>query len=268
MNHLAGKFGWFEHVSHDPTRACRFYESLFDWNSEAMTVAGAPYRMIYNGHAAIAGMRAAADLEHAQWIGHVTVDDLDSACRSARSAGARILSAPGADTVRGLSAQLADPWGARIALSQPAHGERPDEPAVALGDWYWHELWTPDEMGALAFYQRVLGYGHETLQMGGSGSGAYYILKKNGVSRAGMTRARRADVHAAWLPYVAVEDCDGCAARAQRLGGRLLSAPRDAPGIGRVALLSDPLDAAIAVIRPEERVEVREQEALNEAAAA
>ena len=54
-----------------------------------------------------------------------------------------------------------------------------------------------------------------------------------------------------WLPYVAVADCDSTVGTAASLGGEVLSAPEDIPGVGRSAIVMDTSGAAIAVIAPQ-----------------
>jgi uncharacterized protein len=70
------------------------------------------------------------------------------------------------------------------------------------------------------------------------------------VMRAGLMQSVEPKAQPLWLPYVAVDDCDTVAARARKLSGQVVSAPQDVPGIGRFAILVDPLGAAIAVMRP------------------
>jgi predicted enzyme related to lactoylglutathione lyase len=57
-------------------------------------------------------------------------------------------------------------------------------------------------------------------------------------------------VPAHWLAYVTVEAVDETAARAASLGGRIVALPFDVPGVGRVAVLVDPLGATIGLFKP------------------
>ena len=52
-----------------------------------------------------------------------------------------------------------------------------------------------------------------------------------------------------WMIYFTVDDCDGDAARAKSLGGKIVVPPMDIPNVGRFAVLSDPAGAAFAVIK-------------------
>jgi predicted enzyme related to lactoylglutathione lyase len=266
MAHLPGKFAWFEHSSNSPAKARKFYEPLFNWNTESMPMDHERYPMIFNGSQRIGGYRAAAEGARSQWIAYLSVHDLDGSFAAALAAGARAIARPAQRGPVGHCAHIADPSGAVLSLWESSQGDRPDADATARGDWYWNELWTDDPIRALAFYQRVFGYGHDTMQM--SAHGTYYLLKKDGVSRAGMIRSADRRAPSMWLPYVCVDDCDATAHKACQLGGEVLSAPRDVPGIGRHAVLADTLGAAIAVIRPEPAVNAQAQAAITEATAA
>ena len=248
MNTLPGKFVWFEHVSSDSRKARRFYEPLFNWHTESMPMGSTRYPMILNGNQGIGGYVDDPSVARPFWLGYVSVDDVDASYQSALAAGARAVSAPQDFPPVGRGATVADPSGAVFALWRSTDDDRADTAQAPSGGWCWNELWTRDDTGALAFYQRVLGYTHDTMDMGPAGT--YYVLKKNGVSRAGLMRSTQPKAPSMWLPYVAVDDCDATSSKVRHLGGQVLSAPQDIPGVGRFAVFADPVGAAIAVIRP------------------
>ena len=53
-----------------------------------------------------------------------------------------------------------------------------------------------------------------------------------------------------WKVYLAVDDCDATAARAEAEGGKVLKAPADIPGTGRFAVLADPQGARFGILQP------------------
>jgi predicted enzyme related to lactoylglutathione lyase len=54
-----------------------------------------------------------------------------------------------------------------------------------------------------------------------------------------------------WLPYFAVDDCDGATEKARSLGGHGIVPAMDIPNVGRMSVLADPQGATFAVIRLE-----------------
>jgi hypothetical protein len=51
-----------------------------------------------------------------------------------------------------------------------------------------------------------------------------------------------------WGCYVTVDDVDARADQAKRIGGQVLVAPTDIPGVGRFAVIQDPQGAMISLI--------------------
>ncbi|MFZ2652183.1 MAG: VOC family protein [Burkholderiaceae bacterium] len=252
MSYLPGKFVWFEHQSTDTARAARFYEALFGWRTEAMPMGAQNYSMIMNGSNGIGGYSKCEAGAPNRWMAYMSVSSVDASFAAAQRAGAKSLMPPTDFGPVGRGAALADPTGAVFSLWKSAQGDRPDATETPPGDWVWNELWTGDPSKALAFYEGVFGFSHESMDMGPGGS--YTLLKMDGVHRAGMAQSVNAAAASMWLPYVEVSDCDASAAKADECGGQLLSAPADIPGVGRFAIVADPLGAAVAMLRSTQRV--------------
>ena len=242
---LPGKFVWFEHLSADPRRAQAFHGEVFGWKVEAFGGAGG-YEMITVGDAMIGGYEASS-AGPARWRSAVSVADVDAAAAAAVAGGGTLVEAPADAPGIGRLARIADPDGAELALFHNQIGDPPDGDAP-VGGWVWNELHTPDPARALAFYARVVGFTHRSLDMGPAG--AYHIISKDGVDRGGVTHHLPAGAPAHWLPYVRVDDPDATAARAARLGGAVRMGPEDIPGAGRAAVLADPTGATLAILRP------------------
>jgi predicted enzyme related to lactoylglutathione lyase len=119
------------------------------------------------------------------------------------------------------------------------------------GRFIWYELITTDLDGASGFYEKVVGWTHE--DMTGAGM-TYRMVKANGDGVGGMLiippEAKAMNAPPSWAGYVAVDDCDAAADKLGRLGGQVIRAPDDIPGIGRFAVVADPHGAVFAIMTP------------------
>jgi uncharacterized protein len=118
--------------------------------------------------------------------------------------------------------------------------------------WFvWYELMTSDAAAAKAFYSAVIGWTTEDWPM----PGMTYTLLRVGESQVGglMTmpsEAGAAGMRPCWIGYIGVDDVDAAAAKAQRLGGKIIAAPTDIPNVGRFAVVTDPQGAAVNLFKP------------------
>jgi predicted enzyme related to lactoylglutathione lyase len=246
--YLPGKFVWFEHLSGDIPKAQAFYAALFGWGGGNMPMGAEPYPVIKNGEQGIGGYRKGPSHVASHWVAYLSVPDVDAAFKSATAAGCRALLQPTDFGPVGRAAALKDPTGATFALWKGAQGDPADAERPPIGGWFWNECVSQDEKKALAFYETQFGYTHEAMDMGPMGT--YYVLKKDGVPRAGVMKAMDPKSPSMWLPYVAVKDCDATAKKAATIGGQVVVVPRDIPGVGRFAVAVDTTGAAIAFITP------------------
>jgi predicted enzyme related to lactoylglutathione lyase len=249
MSQLHGKFVWFEHMSGDTVRARKFYDALFGWHTELTPMGGTePYPLIMNGNQGIGGFRTAPPGAPSLWMSYLSVPDVNAAHAAALAAGAKSLMPPTDFPPVGRGATLADPTGAVFSIWTSAQDDRADAEKTPVGDWHWNELMTPDEKKALAFYEGVFGYTHDSMDMGPQGT--YYLLKKGEVMRGGLMRAPMPATPPLWMPYVAVADCDATAAKAGSLGAQVIVPPTDIPNVGRFAAIIDAQGACIAFMKP------------------
>lgn len=246
MQLLPGKFVWYEYQSNDIPAARRFYEGLFGWHTEMMPMGDERYPLLMNGSIGIGGFTAPAPGVSPQWRSYLSVADVDASYRLAVAAGARTIQGPTDYGVVGRSAVVQDPTGASFALWTSAQGDQPDVPQAPPGSFCWTELSTGDARRALAFYERVIGYGHETMNMP---QGQYHLLTKDGQQRAGLMQCAEANAPVQWLPYVAVASAEDTLALSERLGATRLMPLHDVPDVGRMGMLRDPQGAQIAFIQ-------------------
>jgi len=145
----------------------------------------------------------------------------------------------------GRIARIADPQGAEICLMTRVQDDPPDGKYATQGQFFWNELHTTDPTKATTFYEKVVGYTHESMPSDG---GAYHVLSSNGMGRGGVTATDSTTPQ--WIPYVFVDDVDATMARVAKLGGTVNVPATDIPGIGRYGTLADPTGARLAVMKP------------------
>ena len=121
---------------------------------------------------------------------------------------------------------------------------------MAHGAFYWNELMTNDVAKAKAFYTTVIGWTFEAMPMA---DGTYWVAQHGGKPVGGMVSMQGIvpdGVPPHWMSYLAVDDIDTRIAAAQANGATVLRPCFDVPGVGRIAILTDPTGAAMGWITP------------------
>ena len=113
----------------------------------------------------------------------------------------------------------------------------------------WVELCTTDPKAAQGFYRDLFGWQFEADAMGHEG---YTVAKVDGKGVAGvmgMPPGCPPGVPPHWGVYVSVQDIDATAAKARKLGGKVLAGPMEIERVGRFAVIQDPQGAVISAIQ-------------------
>ena len=135
---------------------------------------------------------------------------------------------------------------APMASRQDRKGPNPQ------GDFIWYELMTPDPAGAKAFYDAVVGWDiGEPI----GGPVEYRMIGRSDGGNAGGVLTLTDDMasHGArpiWIGYINVDDVDSTVASIEQAGGKTLMGASDIPGVGRIAMVSDPQGAPFYVMKP------------------
>jgi predicted enzyme related to lactoylglutathione lyase len=115
----------------------------------------------------------------------------------------------------------------------------------------WSELNVRDVARAQKFYAETLGWRFEAMQMPDM---TYWIIH-SGEARVGgmfeMTGPQFEGVPEHWLTYIAVDDVDARVAKAEACGARTCLAPKEIPGVGRIAVIAEPGGAVVAWMTPQ-----------------
>lgn len=248
-SHAPGTFCWPELSTPDQKNAVAFYRELFGWDVNDQPIGPTETYSMFKVRgldvAAAYSMRPEERQSGAppHWNAYVSVANADEAVKRAQQLGAKVL-APAFDVMdAGRMAVLQDPTGAVISVWQPGRhvGAKILREPGALG---WTELMTRDTATAEKFYTQLFGWKAKV-------SPEYTEFSVGATPDAGMMKIdeKWGSVPPHWMPYFQVDDCDGRAAKAKQLGGRVNVGPNDIPNVGRFATLSDPQGATFAIIK-------------------
>lgn len=121
------------------------------------------------------------------------------------------------------------------------------------GRVWWSELWTRDPGAARDYYGNLLGWTFAEMP---TGDGPYVVASRNGEMAAGIMDVTGMpgmdDTPPHWFTYLAVDDVDAAVALTKAAGGQVLRDPWDVPGVGRIAIVTDPTGAPVGIMTPPE----------------
>ncbi len=117
------------------------------------------------------------------------------------------------------------------------------------GEICWRELRTKDLAKALEFYSKLFGW---TLTQTKVTEMDYKEIQMDGVAHGGMMAIDQnwpPEVPSHWSTYVAVTNADETVEKITANDGSVMVPPFDAPGVGRMSMVSDPSGAPFAIIQ-------------------
>jgi predicted enzyme related to lactoylglutathione lyase len=120
------------------------------------------------------------------------------------------------------------------------------------GTFYWNELMTRDVEGAKKFYAGTVGWSYDAMPMPGGG-GTYWVAKMGDEPVGGILDISGPEfgpVPESWMAYIAVDAVDARVAKAVKAGAKLMKPAFDVPGVGRIAILTQPDGAGIGWMTP------------------
>ena len=124
---------------------------------------------------------------------------------------------------------------------------------TAHGHFHWNELVTRDVEKAKKFYGSTIGWTFDGMPMP---DGTYWVAKMGERPVGGifpMSGPHFDGVPDHWMPYVAVDDVDARLKKATAAGATMMREPFEVPGVGRIAILTEPGGAGVGWITPVQR---------------
>ena len=117
--------------------------------------------------------------------------------------------------------------------------------------FFWYELMTPDAAASRDFCGHVIGWSFSGMP---GGDMPYTIISAGDRPVGGMLTLtedmKAGGARPAWLGYMQVADVDAKVKSVEVAGGMVRLPARDIPGVGRIAMLSDPGGAPFYVMDP------------------
>jgi predicted enzyme related to lactoylglutathione lyase len=237
-----GTPSWVELSTPDQGVAREFYTGLFGWSYDDHDMGEMGHYFIARQQGSeiggIGGQMPGMEGHPAYWGVYLAVDDVDAATAKVEAAGGKVEAGPMDVDDNGRMSAIQDPTGARVGLWQAGKTigtQRANEPGCPS----WNECVTPDIPAATAFYAEVLGMGSEEMDMGEAGT---YTVFTNVEGRqiGGAMNPPMEGVPPHWNIYFNVDDVDESLSKVEDLGGKTVAPAFDVPGVGRMAMASDP----------------------------
>jgi predicted enzyme related to lactoylglutathione lyase len=119
------------------------------------------------------------------------------------------------------------------------------------GHFHWNELMTRKPERAKEFYKKTIGWTFRKMEMPDGRTYWVAMMKKQPVAGIFDLSPRMfKGVAESWMAYLAVDDVDKRVKKAVDAGARLMRPAFDVPGVGRIAMLTEPGGAGIGWMTP------------------
>lgn len=247
--HVPGKFVWADLFTTDPVAATKFYSGVFGWTANVVTQDGKGYTVFSNGSRPVAGLapRPPSNTKRpSRWIGYIAVNDINATVKLVAKSGGQVRAEARDFPHRGWQAIIADNEGSTIWLLQSSSGDSADREPLP-GDWNWFELFVKQPQVVCAFYRDIVNYVMAPdLRTERKGD---FLLSSGGLALAGVApMPDRSEAKPGWLGVVRVANIDETLARAVKLGGEVLVAPRAAEYESRFAIIADSTGGTVGLV--------------------
>ena len=224
------------------------------WREDLMNSQGTP--IIGLG----ARVPAYADLP-LQWMPHIQVADVAKSVAHALAQGGRELMHGKDDNGASQYAVLLDPNGAAFGVIPrvpadalpPADGGASDGAPAPVGCIAWVDLTVPDAAATRDFYEKVVGWSGQDVEMTDAGASYadYNMIAGDGTPGAGICNARGVNkgLPPTWMIYLPVGDLAESLGLVTEKGGRIIAQTSGADGAISYAIIEDPVGATLGLMQ-------------------
>lgn len=138
-------------------------------------------------------------------------------------------------------------------IDAPSSANEETRAGQATGGFIWYELMTPDAAAAKQFYDSVVGWDIATESVA-PGLDYRMINRSDGKMAGGVMTLtddmRSGGARPIWLGYLHTADVDAAVEAIKADGGKVMMEPWDQPGVGRLAMFTDPQGAPFYLMNP------------------
>jgi predicted enzyme related to lactoylglutathione lyase len=248
-----GAVVWREAATTDLGRTTAFYSELLGWKHHDSSMG----EMGVYRHFEAAGQQVAGCYQlgpqmkgvPAHWLQYISVANVDGAAEAVKANGGKVNMGPMDIPNVGRAVYCADPQGAMFALFRDSKGDGPATvPPYPVGAFCWETLTTTDKDAAVAFYKKVVGF--KTTDFYGNTVFGNGDKPENGIADV---QAAPPGVPSHWLSHVVIENLAQSRDRTVALGGKVMVPEIVVPTVGKMAIITDPVGAAISLYEPAPR---------------
>jgi predicted enzyme related to lactoylglutathione lyase len=241
-----GKLVWADLYSGDVEASISFYSNTFGWTTKAFAENSPRYHIFYDEGRPIAGLlereSKRSQTDQALWVGSIDTDSVADRVDLASKDDATIILPPHDFKFYGKRAVIADPQGAIIALLELDLSN--DKYQGISTQWDWAQLFSVDTQTAAAFYQDILGYGIESINVQNN---SFYLVQGDMVQASVIKMPESFEQRDRWVNFVRVNDVKTLAANATKNGATIIYQPENQG----IAIIRDPNGALIGVVQKE-----------------
>jgi predicted enzyme related to lactoylglutathione lyase len=251
-DYAAGTPSWVELSTKDPDGSYAFYSELFGWTATEGSEEFGGYRTFLDGGRSVGGLNPMG--EFPVWATYVATDDADATAEKVGANGGTVMVPPMDVGDLGRMAVFVDPAGAVFGVWQAKEMKGADKVNEPYS-FCWNELHARGFDGVKPFYGAVFGWDPQPFGPPSEGQPPYFVwnLGDRGIGGGMEMEAGAPDeVPSYWLTWFAVEDRDATVEQAQALGASVLMTGMEMPGVGKMAVLSDPQGATFGILQGEQ----------------
>lgn len=244
-----GRFVWRETMSQNAAKTKAFYGGLFGWSFDDVNMGDmGTYTIIKNAGTGIGGiMQFPPDKAQipTHWASYVSVADVDASIATAVKNGGKSHWGPMDVPNTGRMAGILGFDGAALAVMTPTGPDQAPPGRPPLGAFCWETLTTSDMDRAKTFWTSVVGW------KTGSGAGMPTFSVGDGMeNQVADIQTAQGPVPPNWLTFVVVDKVESAAAKAEKLGGKVMMPAMPVPNVGRIGVILDDQGAALGLFEP------------------